>query len=118
LLALITVRKCGHHVEYFQAERRDVHREVSGTPSGDDSSASWQTMARDPTASEVAILTETVEALLGSLEPRDRQIVERSLQGETPLDISGCVGCTERTVRRVLKRVKERLEQMQSGDKV
>jgi RNA polymerase sigma-70 factor (ECF subfamily) len=116
LLALITVRKCGHHIEYFRAERRDVHREVPGTPAADDSSSSWQTMARDPTASEVAMLAETVETLLSSLEPRDRQIVERSLQGEGAVEISTRVGCTERTVRRVLERVRKRLEQLRGGD--
>src|SRR5437660_1853163 len=38
LLTLITLRKCGHRVEYFLAECRDVHREVSFQPP---SSESW-----------------------------------------------------------------------------
>jgi RNA polymerase sigma-70 factor (ECF subfamily) len=80
LLTLITLRKCGHRIEYFLAERRNVRREVD-SPSSRDSWTSWQGIARDPTPSEAIVLAETIERLLEGLDDRDRQIIEYRLQG-------------------------------------
>jgi RNA polymerase sigma-70 factor (ECF subfamily) len=109
LLAQITVRKCGHRVEYFRAARRDIQREVPAGPSTDSSAPGLDPAAADPTPSAVAMLAETVENLLGHLEARDRRIVELSLQGYTNVEIGNLVGCTERTVYRVLERVRRHL---------
>src|SRR5436305_1848369 len=69
----------------------------------------------EPTPSEAAMLTETVEHLMESLEGRHREILTLSLQGYPPPEISNRLRCTERTVYRVLERVKQCLEAMQSG---
>jgi RNA polymerase sigma-70 factor (ECF subfamily) len=115
MLALITVRKCGHRVEYFRAACRDVQREVS-PPTGPDSSATGlEPAGDDPTPSAVVMLAETVERLLKGLEPRDRRIVEDSLQGYSAPEIGDRVGCTERTVYRVLERVRKHLQQMRAA---
>ena len=55
-------------------------------------------------------MTETVEQLLRGMEPRDRDIVALGLQGHDVAAIADQVHCTRRTVQRVLKRVKERLQ--------
>jgi RNA polymerase sigma factor (sigma-70 family) len=62
------------------------------------------------------MLTETVERLLNGLEPHQRQIVLRSLEGETVAEISAQLGVTERTVQRVLKGVRERLERWRAEE--
>jgi RNA polymerase sigma-70 factor (ECF subfamily) len=109
MLVVLTQRKCGRRLDYFHAARRDVQREVAGpAPSGSDLGLS----ADDPTPSEAAMLTETVERLMNSLEGRHRQILALSLQGCSPAEISAQVGCTERTVYRVLDTVKQWLEAM------
>ena len=108
LLTLITVRKCGHQRKYHRAARRDVGRE-SGWPEGVDA------FARDPTPSEAARLAETVEELLRELPPREQDIVSLSLQGHDTAEVSARVGRTERTVQRVLKRVRERLQEMRAA---
>jgi RNA polymerase sigma-70 factor (ECF subfamily) len=114
LLAVITLRKCGHRADYYHAACRDVSREVAMTPpSPEDSSTSdFEAIAREPTPGEVTMLAETVEVLMRDLDTRDRRIVEMALQGETVPDISAAVGYSERTVERVLKRVREKLERM------
>jgi RNA polymerase sigma-70 factor (ECF subfamily) len=110
MLVVLTVRKCGRRIDYFHAACRDVQREVATplpvTHSGED----WGFSAPEPTPSEAAMLTETVEQLMNNLEGRHRQILALSLQGYLPAEISGQVGCTERTVYRVLEGVKEWLE--------
>jgi RNA polymerase sigma-70 factor (ECF subfamily) len=115
LLTVITLRKCGHRVEYFRAACRDVQRELSPpTVTDGESAVSWQGIARDPTPAEAAMLAETVEHLMRSLDERDRRILELSLRQEPVPQISAEVGCTERTVRRVLERVRKRLERQRA----
>jgi RNA polymerase sigma-70 factor (ECF subfamily) len=110
LLTVITLRKCGLRAEFWQAGRRDVRREASTA----DESARWEAIAREPTPSEAVMLSETVERLLAGLEQRDRPIVELSLQGYTVIEISTQLNLSERTVYRILDRVRSKLERMNS----
>jgi RNA polymerase sigma-70 factor (ECF subfamily) len=112
LLTVITLRKCGYQVRHFRAGCRDMRIEVTAAAAASGSATGWEGVARDPTPSEAARLTETVEELLRGLEGRDRQIIELSLQGYTPPEISAQVGRTERTIYRLQERVKKRLERL------
>lgn len=114
LLVVITVRKCGRRAEYFHAARRDVQREKSVQPPADESGSDYEISAGEPTPSEAAMLTETVEQLMKRLDSRQRQILTLSLQGWPIPEISAQVGCTERTVYRLLERIKQWLEEMRS----
>jgi RNA polymerase sigma-70 factor (ECF subfamily) len=109
LLTLFTLRKCGHKVEHFRAACRDVRREAQVIEEAD-SSASWQAIAREPTPEEAFQLTETVEELFRGLDDADRQAVELSLQGYKAAEISAQVGLSERTVYRLLDRIKAKLQ--------
>jgi RNA polymerase sigma-70 factor (ECF subfamily) len=62
------------------------------------------------------VLAETVESLLRGLDGRDRAIVTLSLQGYTVAEVSDEIGRTQRTVQRVLERVRKRLERLQTDD--
>jgi RNA polymerase sigma-70 factor (ECF subfamily) len=114
MLATIALRKCGHRVKYYRAARRDVHREVGLTGRPEAARPDLEAVALDPTPSEAARLTETLEAVMRGLEGREREILALSLQGYSNVEISGHVGRTERTVQRVLQRVRRRLEVMQA----
>jgi RNA polymerase sigma-70 factor (ECF subfamily) len=112
LLAQITLRKCGHKIEYFHADRRNFQREAAPptvSAGSDDSIHACEAIARDPTPDEAAILSETVEQMLQGLKERERDIVLLKLQGFSMIEISEKVECSERTVERVLKRIRERL---------
>jgi RNA polymerase sigma-70 factor (ECF subfamily) len=114
ILVVITRRKCGRRLDYFHAACRDVRREVTGQPAPVESAQDLGACDDEPTPSEAAMLTETVEHLMGCLEGRHREILTLSLQGHSPPEISGRLRCTERTVYRVLERVKQYLEAMRS----
>jgi RNA polymerase sigma factor (sigma-70 family) len=114
LLTVLTVRKCGHKVEYFQAGRRDVRRE--SPPPTVDSAPDWDVAGPDPTPSEAALLAETLQEVLHGLREDQQPIVLLRLQGYSHREISDQVGCTERTVERVLKGVRERLERPDTDD--
>jgi RNA polymerase sigma-70 factor (ECF subfamily) len=109
LLTRITLHKCGHKLAYLCAARRDVRREVA-LPPPDLSDPSWQVVATEPTPAQATIVAETVERVAGSLEPYHRDIFRLALERYTAGEIALQVGVTERTVQRVLKRVRKRLE--------
>lgn len=112
LLSRITWRKCGHKIEHLFTKKRDLRREV--TPPDD-----WrelEALADDPTPSQAAILAETVETLMRDLEPRERVILSMRLEGHNVEDIGKAVERTERTVSRVLSRVRKKLERMREAE--
>jgi RNA polymerase sigma-70 factor (ECF subfamily) len=113
LLAVMTIRKCSRRAHYFRAARRDARREASAVD--DKGRLCWETLARDPTPREALVLAETVELLLSALGERDRTIVSLRLQGYQSLEIAAHVGCTQRTVQRVLERAAKRLRQTDVG---
>jgi RNA polymerase sigma-70 factor (ECF subfamily) len=116
LLTVLTLRKCGFRARFMRAQCRDVQREVPQVSLPDDSVAGWEAIGREPTPSEAAMLNETVAELLVGLSERDRQIVEMSLQGYSVAEMSVEAGCAQRTVQRLLARVKQRLERQSSDE--
>ena len=67
---------------------------------------------RAPTPEEAATLIDTMEQFLGAMEPADRSIVEQILLGYTAVEVANQLDCSERTVRRVRQRAKQRLERL------
>jgi RNA polymerase sigma-70 factor (ECF subfamily) len=113
VLVVITLRKCCNRVEYFQAARRDVRRELA-TPA-EEFDAAWQVLAREPTPEEAAQLAETAEQLFASFGDRERGILELTLQGLTAVEVSAQAGCSERKVFRVLQRARQELQRLQAA---
>jgi RNA polymerase sigma factor (sigma-70 family) len=107
LLTVLTVRKCGHRVRHFRAACRDIRRE-EGAVARETSGPGWE--ALEPTPPEALLLTETLDEVLQSLKPDQRAVLQLRLEGYTIEEISRQVGCTERTVHRVLEKVRGRLE--------
>jgi RNA polymerase sigma-70 factor (ECF subfamily) len=114
LLTVLTVRKCSRWTERFRAECRDVDRERSLAAPRE--SGGWEALAREPTPAKAAVLTDTVEHLLHHLEERDRAIVSLTLQGYSVPDVASQLGRPERTVFRILERVKKRLRRLEGSD--
>jgi len=112
LLAIITIRKCGRAAAYFGAAQRDSHRETWRAPKPDESIRLCEPMANDPTPAEAAALNELLEETMRPLRPRDRVILSLRLQGYEIEEISAEVGCTERTVYRMLAEIKKRLRRL------
>jgi RNA polymerase sigma-70 factor (ECF subfamily) len=105
LLALVTLRKCSNRCAYLCRECRDGSREVDAA-----AAVPWEPIDPTPSPVEAAVLTETVERLLNSLDPPERAVVELSLQGYTAAEIAGRLGRAGRSVRRVREQVRKWLE--------
>jgi RNA polymerase sigma factor (sigma-70 family) len=108
LLATITVRKCDNRLVHYRAARRSVGREVAlpALPVPD----------REPTPEEAAALADTLDGVLASLSPRDRDILSMHLAGEDTRAIAAAVCRSERTVRRAIELVRLRLERTLAAD--
>ena len=66
-------------------------------------------LKRDPTPSEVLALTELVERMMGGLDERERDVVSLHLQGYAGVEIVEQTGRSQRTVSRILERVRQQL---------
>jgi RNA polymerase sigma-70 factor (ECF subfamily) len=116
LLITITLRKCGHHIGKFRAASRNVRREVSFQAPTERANAGWDVMGQEPTPSQGAMLREVIQRLVQHLEKHERPIFQLSFQGLTGAEIAARLGCSERSVQQVMKRVREQLELMR-GDR-
>jgi RNA polymerase sigma-70 factor (ECF subfamily) len=79
VLTVLTVRKCGHRVRHFRANRRAVHRESPATADPSGARDDWEPTTPEPTPSEAVLLAETVEEVLRKVKPAHRAIVELRL---------------------------------------
>lgn len=115
LLTVITVRKCIRRAGYFRAARRDVRREVA--PSEEEYAvAGLPAASRDRTPLETAVLTEMVEHLFRGLKGREGRILQFSLEGHSAAEIAARVGVSERSVYRLMERVRARLERLNAAE--
>jgi RNA polymerase sigma-70 factor (ECF subfamily) len=110
---MIAARKCSRKIEYWLARGRDPRRET-GLPTAEGSE--WDVISREPGPLDLVMLEDTVQALLHGLNEKEQEVVRLRLQGFTVEEISAQVGRTERRIRRVLERVKERLRRMRDSD--
>lgn len=115
LLVRITMRKCNRWSERFNADRRSLANETSPVETSD-SRAGWEAVSREPSPSEAMVLAETIDKLLDGLEAGEREMVALRLQGHTVPEISDKVQRSQRSVERILERVRKRLERMQEAD--
>lgn len=107
-LSLLTLRKVQHNVDRYTTIGRDLTREISLDVLGGDS---WEIVIpdREPTPDEAAAFAETLTNLFAELDDRDRQTIELVFAGQKPVEIARRLGCSQRTVRRTLARVREKL---------
>jgi RNA polymerase sigma-70 factor (ECF subfamily) len=112
MLTLITVRKCVNRIENFRAESRDVTRETA--PAVQQPAA--EALTDEPLPEEAAALTDTVEQLMRALVVEDREVLTLQLQGYTIPEISREVKRSERTVSRVLGRIRRRCRHLLTAD--
>ncbi len=107
LLARITLRKLYRTVAHHTADKRSVDAEEELPADADHSH--WATDAQ-PTPEEAVALSDALESLLSSLTPQARRVLELRLQGEQFADIAAAIGISERTVRRTMTDIRQRLE--------
>lgn len=105
LLCAITLNKVREQTRFHLRQKRGVIQESQPTR---DSINEHPSIAKGPNPAEAAEFADQLEQLLGGLDPEERQIVDLKLQDLTQDEIAKQLKCSERTVRRVMKRVESR----------
>lgn len=115
LLTVLTVRKCRRWTAHFRTHKRNVDAEMAPVAAGEPG-PDWQALATDPTPPEVAMLADLVEGLLQQLPLENQPILSLALQNYSAAEIGQQLNRPERTVARVLKRIRDQLEQVLAQD--
>ncbi|MBL8797794.1 MAG: sigma-70 family RNA polymerase sigma factor [Planctomycetia bacterium] len=117
LLVSITLHKLHHQVRWNSAAKRAVGRERPLDAERGPHGLSAQLLARQPSPIEAVALADEVEQLLQGLDASERQIFELRLQGHNLEEIATAAGRSERTICRVLERIKLQLEQVHTRER-
>lgn len=112
LLVVITLQKLRQQVRRNKAAKRAVKREYNFEAGAIDTHGlEPELLAREPSPMEAVALIDEVEQALRHLEPQERSVLELRLRGYNLDEIADATQRSERTVRRILERVKEQLGQ-------
>lgn len=106
LLVAMTLNKLRNKIDWHTAAKRDVsmERPIAGPVSS--SVSAFDIDGETPSPEAVVAFIDLLEHFMRELRPSDRKVLELRLQGMTQDEISKELGCTERTVRRVLERIR------------
>ena len=104
LLCAITLTKVREQARFHLRQKRGVNQEASAV-SADAMASVFHPAAPGPTPAEAAEFADQFEQIIASLDDEERQVVDLRLQECTAEEMARRMGCSERTVRRILKRV-------------
>lgn len=102
VIALNKIRSAG---TYHRAARRDVARTLQEPPAGTSAH-----VASGADENALTVLRLVIEEILAGLPESARAIVERRIEGYEVAEIAEAVGRSKRSVERVLREFRERLE--------
>ena len=112
LLCVITLTKVREQARFHMRQKRGLDQEVPLSPGPDSSGGGLEPADPNPTPADAAAFADQMQHLLGSLDEEERQIVEVKLEDLTNDEVAQRLGCSERTVRRILKRIESRLRHL------
>jgi RNA polymerase sigma factor (sigma-70 family) len=114
LLCAITLTKVREQTRFHLRQKRGLDQEihVSALSDADSSAGGFDKVAPGPTPAEAAAFDDQFQQLLASLDEEERQIIDLKLQDCTQEEIAQRLHCSDRTVRRILKRVQRRLSKV------
>ncbi len=109
LLAGITLNKLRQKIEFHTAAKREIYREQL-EQSGSLRFTDIPIVAREPSPEAQLAVLEEIDFLVSGLDDWQQRIVQMRLEGYGLEEIAQDVSRSERTVRRVMDKVKARLE--------
>lgn len=110
LLVTIMLHKLHRQVRRNRADKRSVDREESLDDRPTALRVQPQLFAHEPTPIEAVALMDELEQLIKSLNGVEQRMLELRLQGYNLDEIAAATDRSERTVRRLLERIKGQLE--------
>jgi RNA polymerase sigma factor (sigma-70 family) len=110
LLCAITLTKIREQARFHLRQKRGLDQEKHAL--ADDGSSDFGLEAPEPTPAEAAEFADQFQQLLATLDEEERQIVDLKLQDYTHEEVAEKLGCSERTVRRIVKKLQARLSKV------
>ncbi len=107
LLCAIALAKTREQARFHQRQRRSIDAEQHLDAAPYDAGPLTQRVEAD----EAALVADALENVLEGFEPEARALVVLKMDDRTNADIAVELGCSERTVRRLLERVRVELSQ-------
>lgn len=105
LLVTVTKRKISNKVRHFSTQSRSVADEMSET-------ASYIIASPEPGPSEVIAFEESLQIVVNSLEPAERDVLLLRVQGCEHHEIAERLNVSERTIRRKMEGIKRSLNEV------
>jgi RNA polymerase sigma-70 factor (ECF subfamily) len=113
LLCAITLTKVREQARFHLRQRRGVNREQGALPAAADETQCELPIAEPgQTPAEAAEFADQFRALIDLLDPEAQRVVDLKIQDFTNEQIAEQLSCSERTVRRILKRVQSVLSEV------
>lgn len=110
LLCAITLNKLREKVRFHLRQRRSVAREQPPPATDDDTRRhGFDGAATIASPDESAGFAELFQHVIASLDGKEQKYVQLRLEEYSTKEIARSLGCTERTVQRIAKRVQSRL---------
>jgi RNA polymerase sigma-70 factor (ECF subfamily) len=117
LLCAITLTKVREKARFHRRQKRSVDREqgIDADREVEGKNNAFEPVQQDPSPAQAAEFKEQFEQLLCQFDEEEQQIIELKLQEHTNDEIAARMGCSERTVRRLVQRLKARLQSSPLG---
>jgi RNA polymerase sigma factor (sigma-70 family) len=113
LLCAITLTKLRQQARFHGRKRRDARQEKHLDSVNLQGRPKVRQLADEVSDPEDAVeFADQMQALIGSLEEKEREVLELKLQDVANEEIARRLGCAERTVRRRLERIEVILRKM------
>ncbi len=109
LLCAITLTKLREKARFHLRQKRGLQYEET-VPEGGENDSGLAIQSNAPTPAESAEFADLLETVLAELDEEERQVLQLKLQDFTHEEVAQQLKCSERTVRRLLKRVQAQLE--------
>ena len=109
LLCAITMTKVREHARFHMRQKRGLDRETPLAAGAENSATNFD--ARDPnqTPAEATEFADFFEHVRAGMDDEERQVVDLKLQECTNEEVAEKLGISERTVRRIVKRLQTQL---------
>lgn len=115
LLLTITLNKVRKQGKFHHAKKRNVTNDESRAATGVAPEANLAE-SQEPSPQDAAMLVDQVSALLNSVRDDERPIIELRLQGYNSVEIAKEIGRADRSVRRILERIEQRLQEQSASE--
>jgi RNA polymerase sigma-70 factor (ECF subfamily) len=104
LLVRITIHKTLRQVAFHKAAKRNLTLEQGQSHLSHDQLR--ELLSPEPTPEDANAFLDQLEHFLAKQRPQDRQIIEMRMQGYTDVEIAAKLNITDRSIRRVMERIR------------